>query len=1002
MRPRRLQIEGLRSYRHYVDIPFDREGLIAIVGDTGAGKSSILEAITYALYAATSWDRRNVRALISNHAKKASVTLDFAAGEKEWRVTRATSTTGQPVHLFECTSDPSDPLARVDGEAAVNAAVEKVVGLDYDTFQSAVVLPQGQFQHLLRCTPGQRASILKSILRLEDLETVRNFADTLLARVRPLLKAKMDERRGYSLSPADDLENACARRAAADQRLETLRELSESVAGFTATIASESGRAEHLRAVGRELRDCARGYGVTLAELLTLDSELAAEAAAQQREIDAALEGEHDAEQILATADKDGVGLTSLLAAIRALDNLSGELDGLGGRQNAIVEAREEHGRLVALAAGDGDRLTELESVLSAAEDLKAQRASEKASADEALGNASSTLQAYRDRVAAAIDAAGAVAGATTTLEEANSILVEADEYATAAGEKAAAAETQLEAVRRSNAAAHAAHGLKPGDPCPVCARAVPRGFTVPELVGEDAAVAALGSARAQAQEASRSAEAARQSVLHAERALGTAQLKGTATAEAAATATTNLRSLLGTVDVNQGDDVLLGPLRAAVASASDLCAEADTSVIDSSAAVAAHKAAASARADAITAAARAVVDAEGAVAEAMTRIQGCLNAVPAKYRPTAPVEREACASARAEIESEQQRLRNVDDARRAAREQRGEAERLRKAILERRRAEVELPAAATIQPLATLAVRLGQAAEALESGHVRPLPDGADLRARADWAGVLDAAAEDFLQRLETAEAEALGRAQRSVDERLAILKVAGLDTSEALDEEVRSVMVERLAASRDELEAKRQLPIAAALDAQIVPATTLVEDLEELTALLSDAKFVKYAATRKQQALLGVASDVLGSMTGSRYGFSGDFQIIDRMADLPRDPKTLSGGETFLASLALALGLVEIAGRTGGRLDALFLDEGFGSLDADSLDEALSELERVVSGGRMVAVVSHLKAVAERIDNVLYVRRRPGDRSSEAQWIDAGERDALVMKEVEEALLS
>jgi DNA repair protein SbcC/Rad50 len=1002
MRPRRLQIQGLRSYRHYVDIPFDREGLIAIVGDTGAGKSSILEAITFALYAATSWDRRNIRALISNHAKKASVTFDFAAGGKEWRVTRATSTTGQPVHLLECISDPSDPLARVDGEAAVNDAVAKVVGLDYETFQSAVVLPQGQFQHLLRCTPGQKASILKSILRLEDLEVVRNLAEALLARVRPLLKEKADERQRYSASPADDLRNAGLRKSAADGRLKTLRELRGRVGGFTATIATENKRAEHLRTVGQGLCDCEVGHGGTLAQLLDLDSELAAEAAARQSEVDAALESEHAAEQILTFAEEDGVGLATLLAAVQALDGLSGELDALGIRQNAIVGSRAEHERLTAEAAGDIDRLAEFEGALSAAQELKGQRESMKTSAESSLRNAQSALNVYRERGAAAREALATVATATTTLEEANSALGSAEEAAASLNGEVSTAESRLEEVRRSNAAAHAARGLKAGDLCPVCARAVPPGFNAPEVIGDEAEVAAVTSARAEALTAERLAEAARQSAQQAERVLTAAHRTHEGAAQALTTATASLQVLLGPVDLGQGDDVLLDPLSVAVASATPLCAEAEAEVIRSAADLAAHQAAALGRANAIASAARAVADAESALEEAMRRIQGHLDAIPARYRPVTPVAQEACASARAEVDAEQKRLHGFEDGRRAAVARRKQAEKLRQAIVDRRRIEVDVPVAATAQPLAALSLRVGQAADALETKDVPPLASDADLSVRAQWAADLDTAAKDFSQRLETAESEALQRASRCADEQLEILAAAGFNSLDTLDEAVTSVMVEHLTAERDEIEAKRQLPIAAALDAQIVPATTLVEDLEELTALLSDAKFVKYATTRKQQALLGVASDVLGSMTGSRYGFSGDFQIIDRMADLPRDPKTLSGGETFLASLALALGLVEIAGRSGGRLDAFFLDEGFGSLDADSLDEALSELERVVSGGRMVAVVSHLKAVAERIDNVLYVRRRPGDRSSEAEWIDGGHRDALVMKEVEESLLS
>ena len=91
MRPLRLEIEGLRSYRHKQDIDLDKRGLVAIIGDTGAGKSSILEALVYALYNATTWDQRGVKALVADGARKLAVVLEFSADGKEWRVTRSPS-----------------------------------------------------------------------------------------------------------------------------------------------------------------------------------------------------------------------------------------------------------------------------------------------------------------------------------------------------------------------------------------------------------------------------------------------------------------------------------------------------------------------------------------------------------------------------------------------------------------------------------------------------------------------------------------------------------------------------------------------------------------------------------------------------------------------------------------------------------------------------------------------------------------------------------------------
>jgi DNA repair protein SbcC/Rad50 len=174
----------------------------------------------------------------------------------------------------------------------------------------------------------------------------------------------------------------------------------------------------------------------------------------------------------------------------------------------------------------------------------------------------------------------------------------------------------------------------------------------------------------------------------------------------------------------------------------------------------------------------------------------------------------------------------------------------------------------------------------------------------------------------------------------------------------------------------------------------------LEAVASLLTDGRFIGYVVTRRQRALLAFASEILGSMTGGRYGFAEDFRIVDRIFGQARGSKTLSGGEAFLASLALALGLVELAARGGGRLDALFLDEGFGSLDADALDDALGELERRAHAGRLVAVISHIRSVAERIEDVLQVSYEP--EGSRVARVTGPARDTFVEEEVEERLLA
>jgi exonuclease SbcC len=117
---------------------------------------------------------------------------------------------------------------------------------------------------------------------------------------------------------------------------------------------------------------------------------------------------------------------------------------------------------------------------------------------------------------------------------------------------------------------------------------------------------------------------------------------------------------------------------------------------------------------------------------------------------------------------------------------------------------------------------------------------------------------------------------------------------------------------------------------------------------------------------------------LSGGRFRFTpdGSFDIVDlTAAESVRKARSLSGGETFLASLALALALAEMVTREGGRLDAFFLDEGFGSLDAEHLDLAMEGVERLVSdeGDRLVLVVSHVPELRQRVEDLVVLDKDP-----------------------------
>jgi exonuclease SbcC len=146
-------------------------------------------------------------------------------------------------------------------------------------------------------------------------------------------------------------------------------------------------------------------------------------------------------------------------------------------------------------------------------------------------------------------------------------------------------------------------------------------------------------------------------------------------------------------------------------------------------------------------------------------------------------------------------------------------------------------------------------------------------------------------------------------------------------------------------------------------------------------------YVLGERLRQVVAAANVRLARMTGQRYSLEhsdergvgaqrGGLSLLvrDDWSGVLRDPATLSGGETFVVSLALALGLADtVAHEAGGAsIDMLFVDEGFGSLDADTLEDVMDVLDGLREGGRIVGVVSHVAELRQRIPAQLHVRKR------------------------------
>ncbi|MDB5373951.1 MAG: repair exonuclease, partial [Belnapia sp.] len=168
---------------------------------------------------------------------------------------------------------------------------------------------------------------------------------------------------------------------------------------------------------------------------------------------------------------------------------------------------------------------------------------------------------------------------------------------------------------------------------------------------------------------------------------------------------------------------------------------------------------------------------------------------------------------------------------------------------------------------------------------------------------------------------------------------------------------------------------------------------DLAEGRGTASGLNFEGYVLSGLLDEALAAANRRLEGMLGGRYAIRRreererrsaaaglDIEVLDRWNDRPRPAATLSGGEGFCASLALALGLAEtVAAHAGARqLDTLFIDEGFGTLDAETLDTAIGVLEGLQAGDRLIGVISHVGELRDRVRARLEVT--PGRRGSSA----------------------
>jgi DNA repair protein SbcC/Rad50 len=1062
VRIHRLVVDGIGPYASRQELDFDElssGGLFLLTGPTGAGKTTILDAIVYALYgtvpgvrgAGSRGDKGTSDRIVSDLRPvdaQPQVELEFTVGGRRLRIIRVPQhqrpkARGEGLTIEKGTVSLSEWIdgawvGRSTDQQEVAIEMGGLLGMNAAQFAQVVLLPQGEFAGFLRAGVKERQAVLERLFQVDRYQSAEAWFD---ARAREA-KARLDAAEGALHGIVDQLAGALGGAAATpDERtLETVGtwigerrfeadELRELTRMDVETASAAKSSAERAVRSTEELLAHTQAVEARAAALASLDArlpgarewirdhespELAADEsqwavaaravqeratrleerlgdARRIRELDAeaarAEQASDEAERAALAADArvqelgpkvrraqadaaEGQGADGTLAAWEGeRERIRAALEGARRRdalQHELVAAREAHqaahertGAARSAQAAEPDRESAAAQLTAAAEALRAVELAAKES-DAARDAAAAEVH----RIDVLIDQATRLAA---QLAEAES--QQAAQHGLWLGAREAhlgAREARLEAM-----AAELAASMGDDEPCPVCG-STDHPAPAPPAPGGDlraaerAAEERATSARGAAERAATAAAALRGQLAACGVPADLARERQLITEQVAARDAAREREarLLGerTADVERCRATVERAHQAAEALARAMAAEEQARhqvvVIEQSLEAATREAGP----DPLTTEDLRLADAE------LQRLRERRAAAAAARDRVVALETEI-EQQRAKAASGRQQAAAGAAAGRAAREQArqltahvmelvGDHAGLESALADARRRSATLQAAASIVADCATAQAEFERARAVAE------------QAAADEARG-DAEPQNVEERLEQRRAAA-HEAERSREEAAARMR----------DAERHTTAIERATAALDEARAA------------LGPAAEDAERLQRLDATvrgLGDNRrrisLTTYVLAARLEEVAEAATAHLQRMSGGRYallhhderfgnGPAGlGLRVLDAYSGEERDTATLSGGEAFYASLALALGLADVVQReAGGRpLETLLVDEGFGSLDADTLEEVLGELDELRAAGRAIGLVSHVPALAERIPAQLRVAAGP-----------------------------
>ncbi|MGO9960906.1 MAG: AAA family ATPase [Solirubrobacteraceae bacterium] len=972
MRPLRLTIEGFTAFRERQEINFEGLELFVITGPTGAGKTSILDAMAFALYGEVPriGGSRGTADVISLGTDRAAVQFEFRVGERgRHRIARRISRRQGQSATLERQEGKDWVAVSISGVTEANQKIQELVGLDFDAFTRAVILPQGEFHRFLKGEAKDRRKVLFSLLGVSYFQ-----------RMGALARAKQGDLEAGVKRTEDLLEKHYA--DANQDHLEQLRVVAETAEAAKASISQALGVAADNAEVAAEaarritVLEAAEGELQVLETtvLASLDSIREAEAGHEQASaaLNRATTGLGDARAATGHAETQ---LSELISDVGTLEDLAAAAAAARTLGEAADQQRAAERELEAATEAQATAQTELDTATT----LEAQavtKLSEATAAVQAAETEAGVATLAAEELARSRDEATKLAGQLTSAETAL-----ADIQAKLAAQRAdavnrredlVAAVSRWEQHRRLHAVAELAEGLGEGDPCPVCGVALTAAIAV-----EPDATQALEQARAAEQTARSLTEKQERVVATAEAEVGSAQTRrdecqrrltdalaghaglaalsavASQAAEAGNARVADARRLAG---VRTALDGTRETARAAVINAQLAMTQRDSAVEASQKSIAEIRQRRSA-AQALLAerfGASAPEDApERLAADRLTVVQAS----------------EAVERAR----SEQEELTDQHDV---------AAKRL--AAAKRQLTEIDLELTRVVTKSGALASQISAPPGAVDLGRSPDLNANREQCAEQIAGWCADAAS----ALLQTAQTTAVERDEASAQ----VIRQAKDQEIEAPDAEQALVLLkhaEQNAIKRSTEahaavgECERKLAARQQMEEEVKEDRQRIAVLASLGQELQNNRFGDYIIEETLGLLSDRASTELKQISGGRYSLrpaKGEFQVIDHAnADERRSVKTLSGGETFLASLALALALSRHLGELasegmGAKLESVFIDEGFGTLDPATLDEVIDALERLRAEELIVGVISHVPELAQRIQSGLEVHQDGG----------------------------